>query len=539
MDGHVPAWALRGEAFSAIGVLAAPLVFVSDFNAATRGDIGRGAIGQRGAAADDVVHEHELVFGAAVLKRGFEPVVLGFAERPVPCVERLIGIGHGVPERIERDEEGVAPFISVVVLQQAERATRVVHGRSVTGVEVVWHRRWVEGLPGLQVPGGDVVLLVGGGVEKVAILGLVIPLRVEERDAVTAALKLVAEEEGTIIHAWLVRSDTAEELRWNAGDTVSHLVSHEDVAEVNVDVGGVGGDVVHRAKEEMQVAIHIEMRVRSDGEDKVRAARSGGVEAALTTSFEVSRCRVAVTDAVVILSVRLKTADGDLNRVVELGLGRINGEQRDGRCCGVNARRGAVFDEGILIRVGDDVHGDTLVRRHAKELRVPDRRVSQRCIDGVSVAADGGSGGNGVVAVRGADAEIHGGAASLREDLRAIDAIARSSIAVQSVIEHRHQRGLRRRGGGDQDIVNVHARGANRGRCGIADGLPAELGRGAEFTADQIIVIGLEAVIDCRGGEGDLVWRGGVGKGGRANFKRGGGDGCFHCGVWRDIAARD
>ena len=246
MDGHVPAGAFGGEALAAIGVLAAPLVSVGNFDAAACSDVRRGAIGQRGAAADDVVHEHELVFGTAVLQRGFEPVVLRFAQRPVPRVERLSGTGHGVPEGVERDEERVAPFISVVVLEHAERAAAVVHGCAVAGVERVRHRSWIKRFASLQIPSGDVVLLVGGGIEEVAILGLMIPLRVEERNAVAAMLKLVAEEQGAIIHARLVRRDTTEELRRNAGDTVSHLVSHEDVAEVNVDVWGVGSDIVHR-----------------------------------------------------------------------------------------------------------------------------------------------------------------------------------------------------------------------------------------------------------------------------------------------------
>ena len=134
------------------------------------------------------------------------------------------------------------------------------------------------------------------------------------------------------------------------------------------------------------------MRVRRDGEDKVRAPRSGSVEAALAARIEESRHRVAVTNAVVILGIRLESGDGDLNRVVELGLGRINGEQRRRGGSSVFAWRGAVFDKGILVGVGDDVHRDTLVCRHAQELRVLDRRVGKRGVHSVSIAARSGAG---------------------------------------------------------------------------------------------------------------------------------------------------
>lgn len=138
VDGQVPAGALGGKAGAAIGVVAAPFVFVADFDAAAGGEL-RDACGGLRAAADDVVHEDEFVSGAAVFERVAEPVVLRFAECPMPGVVGAVGIGGDVPEGIERDEEGLAPFKGVVVLQQAERAAGVVFGCGIASVEGIGH----------------------------------------------------------------------------------------------------------------------------------------------------------------------------------------------------------------------------------------------------------------------------------------------------------------------------------------------------------------------------------------------------------------
>jgi hypothetical protein len=51
------------------------------------------------------MHEDEFIFGAAVLECGLQPIVLRFAERPVPRgIARwrgigAVGIGRGVPEQ--------------------------------------------------------------------------------------------------------------------------------------------------------------------------------------------------------------------------------------------------------------------------------------------------------------------------------------------------------------------------------------------------------------------------------------------------------
>lgn len=151
MDGHVPAGALGGKAGAAVDVVATPLVFVAHFDAATRGELRGGHVVDDGlgAAADDVVHEDELVSSAAVLQRVTQPVILRFAEAPVPRVVGGVWIGHRVPEGIEHDEERLAPLEGVVVLQQAECPAGVVLRRGIAGVEGVGRGRWVEGFASL------------------------------------------------------------------------------------------------------------------------------------------------------------------------------------------------------------------------------------------------------------------------------------------------------------------------------------------------------------------------------------------------------
>ncbi len=150
MDRHVPAGPLRGESGAAIGVFATPLVFVADFDAAACGVLRRWHTADDGlrAAADDVVHEDELILRAAVFERVAQPVILRFAKAPHPGVVGGVGVRVRIPEGIKHDEERLAPLEGVVVLQQAKRAAGVVFRRGIASVEGVRRGRGVEGLAG-------------------------------------------------------------------------------------------------------------------------------------------------------------------------------------------------------------------------------------------------------------------------------------------------------------------------------------------------------------------------------------------------------
>ena len=494
MDWHLPAGTLGGETGAAVGVFATPLVFVAHFDAAACGIL-RGACGGLRAAADDVVHEDELVSRAAVLQRGLEPVILRFAEAPVPCVVGGVWIGHRVPEGVEHDEERLAPFEGVEVLQQAKRAAGVILWRWIAGVEGVRRRSRVEGFAGLQVPGGDVVLLVGGGGEEVAVFRLVIAESEEERDAMAGTLEGIAEEDRAVVDARLVDGDTTAPFRGHTEQAVGKLVGHEDVAHVHVDVRLVEADVLHRTPEELHVRVHIDVRIGSDGEAERRAARPCGVEAALAAGTVERSADIPMAHPIVILGVRLQTGDRDADRVLKLRLGVVDVERRRRGARGVLAGSGAVFDKDLLIDRCDEVQGHPVRLRQRKELRADDGGIGEEAVHGVEVVAASGAGGAGVRVIGGDDFEVDRRAAVLRGDGRAPNAVIGRAIAVQAVVEHRERDGRRRRGGGDDDVVNADARSASRSRGGVAGGLEADLRLRAEFCTREVIMEELEAVV--------------------------------------------
>ena len=263
---HVPAGAMGREAIGgAVCVQAAPFVEARHLDAPACGHVGRDTVRQGGRATDDVVREDKLVFGAAVFQRVAQPVVLRLAERPVPGVISLGWVGGGVPERIQDDEERISPLPGIVVLQQAERAAGVGHRRRIPAEEGIGHGRGEVGLACQQIPGGNVVQLVGGGAEEVAVFRLMIPEGEEIGDAVAEEFELIAQEDGAVVQQALVQLAGGELATPDGRDAVGkgllHLVGHEDVAEVDVEVGAVGGDVGHRTIQQALVGVHIQMRI--------------------------------------------------------------------------------------------------------------------------------------------------------------------------------------------------------------------------------------------------------------------------------------
>lgn len=259
----------------------------------------------------------------------------------------------------------------------------------------MWHcqcrrnraRGGVEGFAGLQIPGGDVVLLVGGGVEEVAVFRLVIAEAKEERDAVAGPLEGIAEDDGAVVDVGLIDGDAAAPFRWHAEQAVGELVSHEDVAHVHVDVGIVDADVLHGPPEELHVGVYVDVRIGGDGETESGAARSGGVEGPLATGIEEGGADVAMADAVVILGVGLQAGDRHFGGVGKLGLGVVDVINQGRGGDGVFAGQGAVFDEHLLVRGEDYVQRDAAAGGHAEEFRATHGGIGQRRVHRVEVVA--------------------------------------------------------------------------------------------------------------------------------------------------------
>ena len=459
MNGHIPTGALGSKACSAVDVVAAPLVFVTHFNTAACSELRcRHAIdnGLR-AAPDDVVHEDKLVFGTAVFERVAQPVVLRLTKGPVPRIVGGVRIRHGVPEGIEHDEQGLTPLEGIVVFEQAERAAGVVLRCWVAVEEGIGRRCRVEGFAGLQVPRGDVVLLVGSGSKEVAVFRLVIAEAKEERDAVAGALEGIAEDDRAVVDGRLVDGDTTAPLWRNAEQAVGKLIGHEDVAHVHVEIGRIETDVLHRTPEELHVGVHVDMWIRGDSEAERGATWPCGVEAALTAGFVENGTDIAMTNAVVILGVWLQTSDRDANRVFELRLGAVDIESRG---CGrkrVFTGLRAVFNEDLLIDRGDQIQCHAVGFWQGEELRAKDGSVREQVVHCIDVVATARAGGTGVRVVRGHDFEVDRGATGLSGDLSAPDAVIGRAVAVIAIVKHGECDGRRRCSGGDENVVNADA----------------------------------------------------------------------------------
>ncbi len=317
--------------------------------------------------AHEVVQEDELVLRLALGQYVSEPLVLLFAERPAPGARARLHLR--VPERVERDEARVAPRPRVGGRALADDG--LLGG--VARVEVVGGRVQVESLPCALRPGGEVVALP---LEEVAELAVVIAIDQEERDGVrrtpeVGALVEVPREDRGLVGR---RLDSGRERR-------RVLLAHERVAEIEVEVAGVGEDVVEGAVVEIEVRVLVQVRVGLQRETERRTRRPLRVERAVGAGRERRVAGLAPTQAVDV---------GGIGReALELHGERVGGGPQRGRGLHrVRAGRGAELEERVDGLRRDDVDGDRRRGRPTKELAgeeeagVLDARVSGRRPDG-------------------------------------------------------------------------------------------------------------------------------------------------------------
>ena len=262
--------------------------------------------------------ENEFVFCAAVLERCCQPVVLRLSERPVPRVFRRAWIGDRVPERIKHDEQGIAPLPRVIILEQAKRSATVVFGSRIAGVEASGNGCRIVCFACDQIPCGDVVQGIGGGIEKIAIFRLVVAQGEKIRHRVTSPLEVGSQDQGARVHPRLVRK-TAAVLRGDAGDRIVHLVRHENVTQVDVEIRLVECDVRQGLGEESRIRVEVEVGIRRDREHKRRTPWPCGAEAAFAARIEEGCTRVPITQPVVVFRVGEQTGERELNRSVRGG----------------------------------------------------------------------------------------------------------------------------------------------------------------------------------------------------------------------------
>ena len=111
------------------------------------------------------------------------------------------------------------------------------------------------------------------------------------------------------------------------------------------------------------------------------------MEAALSARGVGAGAGAFVPKTVVVLGVGLQSGERDFDRVVELRMRDIHGEEGWRRGCGVISRTGAILHKGLLIRAGDHVQRHAGVRGQAEEFCAFDRRVCQCGTHRVGVAA--------------------------------------------------------------------------------------------------------------------------------------------------------
>ena len=128
VDRRGPAGAVLAEAVGGVEILAAPFEEC--------GRLGSAAAFRR-RTANQVVDENKLVGSPTRPERACQPPILLLAKRPLPVVASAMD-SLREPERVKRDEQGVAPLPRVVILEQAGFPVL----RCVARVEVVRYRVW-------------------------------------------------------------------------------------------------------------------------------------------------------------------------------------------------------------------------------------------------------------------------------------------------------------------------------------------------------------------------------------------------------------
>ncbi len=108
MNRQFPARTMLFEAIRAISIASAPFIKPRCCNTAACAAIN---------AADQMMQEDEFEFGFAACERFTQPLILLVAERPRPVIVILAIFGK--PKGIKHDEERIAPFPRVIILQQS------------------------------------------------------------------------------------------------------------------------------------------------------------------------------------------------------------------------------------------------------------------------------------------------------------------------------------------------------------------------------------------------------------------------------------
>ena len=444
-----------------------------------------------------MVHEDEPIPGPAPLERLLEPVVLCLAQRPLPGVIERVWICRGVPERIQHDEKRVTPFPSVIVLEQPQCAPRVIHRLRIPAVERPRGWRRVIGLARLQVPRRNVVLLVRGRVENVAVLRLVVAQHVKVRHRVAHQLKVIPENRRPQVHTGLVRNTPAV-LGRHTNDGVSHLVRHENVPKVDVEVWPVRQNVPHRTRQKPRIRVEVQMRIGRHGELESAALRTCRPETALPTGHIRSRAGQPVAKPIIVLRVGRQTTQCNPQGTGGCG---IHGGHRGAR---VHPGLGAVFHVGFDIHGGSHRQRHTGVRRQRQKLRIHQIRVGQRARDHVARTGRWHR-GRSPQAVGGRHPVVHRRATRLGRNLGSIHAIPSRPIPVETVIEHRHQDRHGRRRGEHHNVVHIHLGRAQRRRCCVPGKLEPQLQIRPQLGPGKVIPVFFEVMVDA--GRRGRHWR--------------------------------